>query len=1008
MNVRPIAAVFWACACSVAVLEGQQLGRISGLVRDPSLAAVGGALVSVANEDTGFLRTAVSKSDGIYSVSALPPGSYKITVRREGFRTVIRFGARVAQAQVTRVDFTLTLGSMHETITVEGAPTLAGNQDAAAGTLLGRESFENLPLNGRSMLSLVELTPGTVATPATRGDAGQFTVNGQRPNTHYFTVDGVSVNTGVSGGATPAQCPGGSLPGMSALGSFHSMASLEALEEFRVQTSTLSTDLGRLPGAQVSLTTRAGTNAYHGTLFEYFRHERLDANDWFANRHGEGRAPLRLNDFGAAVGGPLRRNRAFFFLSYENLRLRQPSAWRQAVISPSIAERAPGWLRPVLELFPRPNGQDLGNGASEWTGRNTRPSRLTVASLRLDYALTPSITLFGRFSEAPSYSEFGSFQMNHFSIQSRSITGGLNVRMGPRLAMDLRVNSARASATSNWQRADGPPLAPCYLGPATTALTNQAGVCESFFRFTIAGLGQLVHGSESDTAQKQWNIVESLSWNPGAHELRLGVDYLRLNPRRSVPGTSVSVLAENIAGLLEGRDMWVAVTGAERSSTLLHSLSLYAHDNWRANERLSLTYGLRWDLNPAPLAVEPVYGLEQPGHPWAGITPIPIWPLRYNNLAPRAGLAYRLRRDGRTVIRAGAGVYYDSSASVATDLVNGGPFSVSLYANPATQMTFPARMLLSYGFTPNLHMPVVGQWSTLIEQGITSRDVVSAGYVGSSGSRLLRREMGGPESTELVRIAMATNHGRSNYHGLTAQYRRRIEYGLQALVSYAWSHSIDNASADSALNWVGSGLAPSLDRASSDFDIRHALSAAFTYDVQRVRSRFFRNWSVDGVFRARTGFPINVLDAEQTMGLSFANIYRPDLVAGAPVWVGDAGAPGGRRLNRAAFSTLPNRRQGNLGRNALSGFGMSQLDLSLRREFPFSEQRALQFRCEVFNLLNHANLADPVAYLSSPLFGESASMLNLMLGTGSPGSGLTPMLQSGGARSVQLALKFRF
>lgn len=1011
---EPAPAVALAvCLIWAAPVFGERLGVLAGLIRDPSGAAAGDTLISVVNEDTGFRRTSVSQADGSYLISSLPPGAYKITVRHEGFRTVIRFGVRVEPGRTARVDFTLTLGSMQETITVEGSPAALTSDDASVGTLVERDRIENLPLNGRGLLSLVELAPGTVATPATRGDPGQFTTNGQRPNTHYFTVDGVSVNNGVSGGGLPAHCPGGSLPGMTAIGSFHSLASLDALEELRVQTSTVTPEMGRLPGAQVSLTTRSGTNSFHGVLFEYFRHEKLDANDWFANRHGDGRAPLRLNDFGAALGGPIRRDRAFFFLSYESLRLRQPSAWRAVVPSTSTGDSAPDWLRPVLDLYPRPNGPELGGGAAEWTGRNTRPSRLSIGSLRLDYALAANLTAFARYNEAPSSSEFGSPQVNHLSIASRSATAGLDVRITPRMAMDLRVNTARSSATSAWQRADSRPLPPCYLAPATAALTGQSGLCESFFRFSIAGAGEVVYGSESDTAQKQWNLVEVVTLNRGTHNLRFGADYLRLSPRRSTPGTSVSVLAETMSGLPAGRDMWVAVSGAERLTTVVKTFSAFAQDTWRVTPRLTLNYGLRWEFDPAPVARQNVYGLDQPHHPWTDPAGIPLWPLRYSNFAPRLGVAYRPTPQGRTVIRAGLGLYYDSSLSVATDLVNGGPLNVSLYSNPATQPTFPARMILSYGFTSNLRLPLVEQWNASLEHSLSGRDVVTAGYVGSSGHHLLRREMGGPESTELVRLAMATNHGSSIYHGLNAQYRRRIDRGLQALVAYAWSHSIDTASADSALHWTGSGLTPELDRASSDFDVRHSLSAALTYDIARKPGsppalRWMRGWSVDGILRARTGFPVNVLNAEQTMGLSFANIYRPDLVPGAPVWLADPAAPGGRRLNRAAFQPRAALEQGNLGRNAVAGFGMSQLDLSMRRDFAFTDQRALQLRVEVFNALNHANPADPVPFLVSPLFGQSPSLLNLMLGTGSPGSGLTPMLQAGGARSVQVALRFRF
>jgi hypothetical protein len=196
-------------------------------------------------------------------------------------------------------------------------------------------------------------------------------------------------------------------------------------------------------------------------------------------------------------------------------------------------------------------------------------------------------------------------------------------------------------------------------------------------------------------------------------------------------------------------------------------------------------------------------------------------------------------------------------------------------------------------------------------------------------------------------------------------------------------------------------LTPAGDRASSDFDVRQAFTAG-------ASASLWRGWAVDGIFHARAGFPVNLLKAEQFAGIGFENIFRPDLVGGQPVWIDDAAAPGGRRINGAAFRAAGSTVQGNLGRNALNGFGMSQLDLALHREFLGGERRSLQLRIEAFNALNHASFADPVRFLSSPLFGQSGSMLNLMLGTGSPGSGLAPIFQSGGARSLQVVVRFRF
>jgi hypothetical protein len=260
-------------------------------------------------------------------------------------------------------------------------------------------------------------------------------------------------------------------------------------------------------------------------------------------------------------------------------------------------------------------------------------------------------------------------------------------------------------------------------------------------------------------------------------------------------------------------------------------------------------------------------------------------------------------------------------------------------------------------------------------------------------------------------VALTTNNGATSYQGMQAQYRRRVMEGLEALVSYSWAHSIDDDSSDAFLVWAGGGANAARDRASSDFDLRHSLNGALAYTFARKPTggaRFLGGWSVDTVWRARSGFPISVLENDQFQGVGLANAFRPNLMPGQPVWVRDGGAPGGRRINVAAFDPADPGVQGNLGRNSIAGFGLSQVDMAVRREFRLGERRSLQLRIEAFNALNKANFADPVKYLSSPVFGQSNSMLNLMLGTGSPGSGLSPILQTGGARSLQATVRLRF
>ena len=960
---------------------------------DTSDGGIPGAEISLVNEDSGFRRTAHSNPGGEYRITSLQPGGYRIVVRKAGFRTVIRFGIRLDGAEPLRLNVTLPVGSMQDTITVEGSAPMLTSDSATVATLVLHDEMERLPLNGRGVLSLLELAPGTIATPATRGEPGQFTVNGQRPNANYFMVDGVSANTGVSGGGGPAQATGGALPGLSAYGSMDAMLSLEAAQEFRVQTATAGAEFGRLPGASISLNSRSGSSDFHGSTLLRFRHEYLSANDWFSNRAGNDRAPLRMENFAQTFGGPILRNRTFFFLAYEGMRFRQSSAWRTPVPSLEARANAADWVRPILELFPVPNGPDLGDHLAEWTGRNLRPGRLDAGSVRIDHALTSRITLFGRYHQAPSSNEFGNVQVNRLELEARTTTFGADIRPKSTLVMDVRLNASHNSGHSYWSLQGQPP---CALNALVANFLHNPGLCDDFVRFSIAGVGQLSTGPEGDRTQQQYQVLETTTWTHGSHALRIGLDYRRLTPGRHDDAGSLSVIAQTLNDLNDSRNLWSAVAAARQSSLAVKELSLFIVDTWRITPRLTLNAGLRWEYSPSPLPRENVYYFD-PATNLLSQDRRPLWTDQTANLAPRLGVAWRPGPSEKTVLRAGGGVYYNSSLSIATDTVNGGPLNLSQHSS-SIHAPFPS--LLSYGFLPDLTLPYVAQWSAFVDHAFGARDTISAGYVGSQGVNLLRREMGGPGSSATVWVALATNHGESDYNGLQLQYRRRFAHGLQGLVSYTWSHSIDNSSSDALVYWAGAN-GSRLDRGNSDFDLRHSASAALTAELPK-------GWALDGMLRVRSGFPITVTNSEQYLGLTFAAAFRPNLVAGQPLWIDDGNSGGGRVLNPAAFRATQGTTQGTLGRNALTGFGMSQLDLALRRDFRVTDRIGLQLRVEGFNAFNRPNFADPVQFLDSPLFGQSPSMLNLMLGTGSPGSGLAPIFQTGSPRSFQLGLRLSF
>jgi hypothetical protein len=996
-----------------AGLEAQDFAQVFGAVRDSSEAVVPGAVVTAVNQATGIRRLCRSNHEGSYIIASLQPGIYKMTVRRDGFQTVARLGLRFEIAQNAQVDFVLQVGGTEQEITVDGGPAPVNLDDGSVGMVMGRRMIEALPQDGRNLVGLLELTPGVLVTPATSGEAGQFTTNGQRANANYFTLDGISANTGVSGTGIPAQFSSGSLPGMTALGSTHNLISIEALDEFRIVTSSFAPEFGRLPGAQVIVTSRSGSNEFHGAAYESLRNEAFSANDWFANAGRLSRAVLRYNNFGGVFGGPVRRNRTFFFTSYEGLRLRQPLTWSAAVPSETVRREAPDAVQPILRAFPRPNGRELGDGLAELTASASRPSRLDAGSVRLDHSIGPRLSVFARYSRTPSETDTGYAQINHSAFLSESVTAGMTALIGPALNNELRVNTTNTTVDGDWRTTNEGGATPLDLSllPLPVAVPRE----ESFYQLTVAGVGRLITGVTGTNSERQFNLVNTLSFHKGTHQFRFGGDYRRLRLNRGGPPYSVGVSFESLADMVANQNMLLVFSEAERVSSVVRNISFFVQDTWRARPRLTVTYGSRWELNPSPPSMRSSADSDVAAQstiqvPGRGAS---LWRMGYSNFGPRLGIAYGLTPDGRSVLRAGAGVYYDAGFSAQADAVNGAPFN-SLrmsfgmpYARMTAATTTP--VLIQYGVAPGLRLPYSVEWNVSLEHGFSDRSAGSISYVGSAGRALLRREAVLRPDIEAVEIAVATNHGSSDYNALQLQFRRKVSRGLQGMVSYNWSHSLDDVSWSSALQLVQQpGFGAKEDRGPSNFDVRHSLAAAFAYDLPASGSRLTRGWTLHGMFRARTGFPIDVLARPDAFGLSLSNMVRPNRMVGEPLWIDDPNVPGGALLNRAAFSLPDELTQGSLGRNAIGGFGMHQLDLAVRRQFRLSERAAIQFRLEAFNALNHANFGDPVRFLVSPLFGRPVSMLNLMLGSGTPGSGLAPALQMGGPRSLQLGLRFEF
>src|SRR5882672_11109882 len=339
---------------------------LTGRITDPSKAVIVDAKIAAISAGTNVRYETTTNGSGWYHLANLPPSLYRIEIEKTGFKKLIKQEVILHVQDVLEIDFEMALGDISETVTVETGAPFVNTESATVSTVIDRTFVENLPLNGRSFQNLIMLTPGAVLTPAVFDDQGQFSVNGQRADANYFTVDGVSANFGVTGYGALVQTASGALPALSAAGGTNSLVSVDAMQEFRIQTSSFAPEFGRTPGGQISIVTRSGTNAFHGTVFEYFRNDVLDAKDWFVNFNGLTKPAERQNDFGGVFGGPVLKDKAFFFFSYEGLRLRQPAT--QQTVVPDAASRlqAPASMQPFLNAYPVANGPQAGTGLAQF------------------------------------------------------------------------------------------------------------------------------------------------------------------------------------------------------------------------------------------------------------------------------------------------------------------------------------------------------------------------------------------------------------------------------------------------------------------------------------------------------------------------------------------------------------------------------------------------------------------------------------------------------------------
>jgi Carboxypeptidase regulatory-like domain/TonB-dependent Receptor Plug Domain len=1054
---------------SSSILRAQfNTATLSGRITDPQGKVVPKAEVQLVNIDTNVGATTQTNGDGIYVLSAIQPGRYRLTVRKDGFHEILKPEFTLHTQDDLEQNFSLEVGSVAETVTVSAGISEAETTNPAVSMTVTREFVENMPLNGRSLQDLIQLAPGTVS--GAQGD-GFYSINGQRTDANYFTVDGVSANLGGILSAPGQQDAGvsGSTPSQTALGTTQSLVSIDALQEFKIQTSGYTAEYGQSPGGQVSFTTRSGTNDIHGTLFEYLRNTAFDAKSYQEDYNDQPKAAEHQNDFGGTVGGPIvipklyeGRDKTFFFVSYEGLRLLTPAFDSSYVPTQAFRNWASPSVRPYLNSLPLPNSNSPGNqdgctipdpstGLATacdalYTRSYSNPSNIDSISVRLDQNFGQRFHVFLRYSDTPS-SDSSSYQaqLTKNQVNAHTWTAGLTASISSTLLNELRFNYSRDGEGSFvTQEAVGGsiPLPRDLLIPSAY---ESVYASPSFFGYVPgSSLRASVQFAGVGTVQHQYQIVDSLTWTRGNHNLKFGGDWRRLTPVSSPETYGAQIELQGLTPIQQGYATSLFVNDAAPGAPVLDNISLYGQDHWRVSPRLSIDYGVRWEFNPAPGPSNGHYPATLTSSDLATATLAPAgtqpYKTRYDRFAPRFGFAWNAISSAQhaLTVRGGFGIFYDTAQqtigaayfgaypfSVTGPTLTNVPFPLSdaVLVPPSLNVPLtPPYPYLNELASPNLTLPYTEQWNLSVDEALNARNTLTVSYVGNEGKQLLftgnyQGAPGNPINPDFTYLQFTYNGSSSNYNALQVQDRGSIANGLDVVGSFTWAHALDNASS----NYGGNNFPTPL-YGNSDNDLRLVLNLALNYQVPTAGSSRWlraltRGWFVANRFSTQSGYPINVYqDQFVPLPNGGAQNYLPDLVPDVPIYLHGSAAdvngqpvPGSWRLNPAAFALVPTDpttglpvRQGTLGRNFIRGPGFYALNTAVQRSFPIHEQLHLLFRVEAFNILNHPNLDFPDTGLSDSTFGQ-------LVGGNIRTIGVANQLYAmGAARSLQLSLKLQF
>jgi len=989
----------------------------------------------------------MTDGSGLFVVDLLTPSEYSVLVAKEGYTSVLL--EHVILPTRGRRSVEIKVHQVGASNTTENDPTrTAGTEaDGSEVTYFNPGFFLPLPLSNRNAAAITYLTPG-IQVPQNPGDRQEvFNANGSRANTNYFVIDGVADTTPIAGDlSTPfgsVAVPNSSAAAAATASAFL-LQPLDAFQEVTIQSMGFAPDFGRSPGAQVVMTTRSGTETMHGSAYDYIRDTSLNANDYFANLGGVARPASSQNRYGASFGGAIEPDqpRTFYFLWYEGLNADVPQTLFNIVPdAPTRATSIPA-LQPYLNAFPVANGPELTQGTATYTGTYSGPLRSKSGGARLDRNFSPKLRAFLRYSysdingQSRGTEETAANVLTKQGSFAETLTAGLFYLGSNSKTTEVRVNYSidRSSSGSTMDNFGGAtPLANSLIFPSN--IVEGSG---TFDLSIIGATGYALNAFKKETDQR-FDVEDGQSILLGNHEYKIGFDARRIAATYyNLPYSSSFVFngidASLNGGLLFGEAVnSILNTYTPRVYPTFLQLGAYAQDTWKVSNGLSITFGARYDINPAPRARSGPKPYAIDGNGFL-TTNLPLYQTQWKNIAPRISAAYQIdRTPGRELtVRGGFGVFYDTSYGSINSAFYSAPYdSSAILTNPAFPTTLsnqraPALGTMPYGIInaadSGLTAPRILQYNAVVERNFGRNQVLSISYSGSSTSGLTQSLSTPTFSAQYDLVNQITGVGTASYKAGQIEFRRRFSDSFQMQASYTLSHAVDTASNDVGLGGAFATV-EGTENGDSNFDVRNLvkISGSFRFPVVPfpIASTITKDWYLDFNGTFRSGLPYNILTLSSVTSASTnscttdSNTYctvgvysevRPDQLQPSVI-LPLPGQPGGQAAYAPAFSVPTTFAQGSFTRNGIRGLSATQTDLAIRRRIVLNDRFSVTISGEAFNVFNQPALANPLPYvtgnLSSPDFGAFTQSL-------SSGFGGVTNYGLGSPRTLEFSLRVSF